>query len=221
MSKPDTDNLIAVAESNRVVRERPILFSGSLVRAILDDRKTQTRRVVKPQPEYRDVSGAFASWVFKGGLLYPNAASAVLALCPYGKPGDRLWVRETWRIAGMCSDTPSAELSVMYSEHLQFKADRDESYIDRYRPSIFMPRWASRITLEIIGVGIERLQEITEADAAAEGAAVSDSVTMADGSPCFSVNYRRIWTAINGIDNPAAWERNPWVWVVIFRRVKP
>jgi hypothetical protein len=230
------------------VKERPILFSAPMVRAILDGRKTMTRRVVSPQPEWRDIQGLFASWVFKGGLLYPNAKTDVLTLCPYGQPGDRLWVREAWRVPA-CLDSMSGRqiadkaLDAGYRKPwapIQYEADgtrnseRDwyefgstpgTQVPGRYRHARFMPRWASRITLEITGVRVERLQAISAADAEAEGLrrfpfedsfawAWRDGDTTGHASPTGA--FRNLWETINGA---GSWDDNPWVWVVEFRRI--
>ncbi len=198
------------------MKERPILMLAPMVRAILDGRKTQTRRVVKPQPHYRDVAGAFASWVFKDGLLYPNAKPEVIAMCPHGRPGDRLWVRETWA----------------HGIHaLNAKHDEDGPFVyaatdgtqgrlsDKWKPSIFMPRWASRITLELTGVRVERLQEISESDAKAEGCEPAIAGQDADGPiKTYRTGYVYLWNAINE-DRGFGWLTNPWVWVLEFKRV--
>ena len=182
------------------MKERPILFSAPMVRALLAGTKTQTRRAVKPQPVYSDVAATFASWAFhrKGGgmWLWPNAREDVHAMCPYGQSGDRLWVRETFHAESKST--------------VHYRADGFEyGPAGGWKPSIFMPRWASRITLEVVGVRVERLQEISAADAWAEGVPHSPDV-----DPLHE--YRAIWTAINGAGN---WDANPWVWCVTFKRV--
>ena len=207
------------------MRELPILFSGAMVRALLDDSKTQTRRIVMPQPVFGDVAGTFASWMFKkrrgaGHWLYPNARETILAECPYGRPGDRLWVRETW----------SANLP-----EVRYQADKTEKYFpddhpsyadlrrmyDRqrgdWRPNIHMPRWACRILLDITDVRVERLQEITSADAIAEGV-LPPGMEVVMGRPVDG--YRNLWNGLNAKRN-FGWDANPWVWVVSFKRVAP
>lgn len=206
-----------------VMRERPILFSGPMVRAILAGTKTQTRRVVKPQPTH-----------FLGGpgvtysdgsecpltpcIEHPNKPFSVEIRCHYGQPGDRLWVRETWRGAGA---------------DLMYRADDGDGFDGPphgsrgsdvpWRPSIHMPRAASRITLEITGVRVERLQDISEADAIAEGAPPShrsiDQISREYGFADFPRSwFGQLWDTINGA---GAWDANPWVWVVEFKRVQP
>lgn len=215
------------------MKERPILFSSAMVRAILLGSKTQTRRVVKPQPVYRDVQGLFASWVFKGGLLYPNAKTDVLAMCPYGQPGDRLWVREAHSIG----PGPNAVLEPVESggvlrwPHITYAADgaverKDERWkgiFGKSRPSIHMHRWASRITLEVTGVRVERLQDLSEADARYEGIQQCEGGSMDylanDYAQGYSsvASFRSLWESLNGA---SSWDANPWVWVVEFKRVE-
>lgn len=153
------------------MKEIPILFSGPMVKAILEGRKTQTRRVVKPS-WIAAADAAGESWGPEGDQNY------WAGVCPYGQPGDRLWVRETW---GLCSahdptDWCGGSIRGVSESELreQFLVEYRQNWITHpdsayWRPSIFMPRWASRITLEITGVRVERLNEISEADAIAEG----------------------------------------------------
>jgi len=213
------------------VKERQILFSAPMVRAILAGRKTQTRRVVKPQPDWERPmpcsSQTPEGW--QGPLDYSlwsheGDASEGSRRCPYGQPGDRLWVREAWRVRGGQEYEYQRDRSqVMYrATHGEDGYPLGwESY--DWRPSIHMPRWASRITLEITGVRVERLNEVSEADAMSEG------VTALDGqfSGCYAAGpalsgttakecFRRLWASING---PDSWEANPWVWVLEFRRI--
>jgi hypothetical protein len=180
------------------VKERPILFSGPMVRAILDGQKTQTRRIVKPQPSI-------------------EGQEPHLVRCPYGVPGDRLWVRETWGEGGMTKPGDPASYAADWP---------DAGAIRKWRPSIHMPRWASRIDLEVTAVRVERLQAITEEDARAEGAAHriargGDLSGALEGeTPIQHVaHFRDLWDSINGERTP--WASNPWVWVVSFKRVRP
>lgn len=199
-------------------RERPILFSGPMVRALLDGRKTQTRRVVKPQP-VKD--GHF--WTLFGagwsGTYCPAVPGHSLAVRgPYGGPGDRLWVREAFDV-GMTSSRQwvryRADDSVapIGDEHREALLDNwDNHPSPRWRPSIHMPRWASRLTLELTGVRVERVQDISEADAIAEGCSGIGG-TGYDECESPRDEYRRLWSDING---PASWDANPWVWVLKF-----
>jgi len=181
--------------------DRPILFSGAMVRALLAGTKTQTRRVVK-KSECWPISAVRATMLeSRGSAMAVDAQSRTYGpeiKCPYGQPGDRLWVRETWHDAS----------SALHSCAL-YRADGGEIYGGKWAPSIHMPRWASRITLEITSVRVERLQDISEADAIAEG------VYTDPASPAYDA-YAQLWDEING---PGSWAANPWVWVLEFRRL--
>ena len=192
------------------MRERPILFSASMVRAILAGAKSQTRRVVKPRKD-RDMGCELACCELAGEANdgeYRNA---------YCAPGDRLWVRETWRVCGGREYEYQQDRSqVMYRATHQEDGFplAWESYV--WRPSIFMPRWASRITLKVTGVRVERLQDISIADAMAEGV-VETNANLRGLEPCMEWRYayEDLWRQING---PGSWGANPWVWVIEFRR---
>ena len=247
------------------MKERPILFSAPMVRALLNGTKTQTRRIVKPQADARTTEafqGADGIWRFS----YPTARGQVShadwdVRCPYGQPGDRLWVREAWRIGAWREDdgklaidylasapekTPWITVpedaenyhggSVFEKYWVQSTDDCIESDLStddngryhwepgqspcRKRPSIHMPRWASRITLEITGVRVERLQDISEGDARAEGARNLDVASGRETLDPYSrqgscvAHYKHIWQEING---PGSWDLNPWVWVIEFK----
>ena len=222
--------------------ERPILFSAPMVRAILDGRKSQTRRVAK-----LNISGRLGRFSSQWHPEHPGA----IAACPYGQPGDRLWVRETW--AGANSEDGPCVLyranddrrylvqesyPVNYAKYpgvdfAQWAADVESGAEGRWRPSIHMPRWASRITLEITDVRVQRVQDIGEEDAIAEGIR---ELPLQEGEPgawwsadplenaavyhrtprsAFSV----LWDAINGLRG-FGWNANPWVWAIAFRRVE-
>lgn len=168
------------------MKERPILFSGPMVRAILSGAKTQTRRVVK---------GVALEWLAEG-FTPEFVASPDNYVCPYGQSCDRLWVRETFWQPRDKSET-------------LFKADGAILGCGKWKPSIHMPRWASRITLEIVSVRVERLNDISEQDARAEGAPPLDATGYRGG-------FFHLWQSINGHDSLDA---NPWVWVVEFRRL--
>ena len=177
------------------MKERPILFSGEDVRAILDGRKTQWREVVKPQPEPVSFGWRFGGRDI-GEKVWPLDAPK---LCPYGQPGDRLWVRETWGV-NPCYN----------GDEILYRASGHGSAIIRWRRSSHMPRWASRINLEVTGVRVERLCSISEADALAEGCCpFSDDF----GSYHARVAFCQLWESIYG---PESWDANPWVWVVEF-----
>ena len=209
--------------------EKPILFSAPMVRAILDGRKSQTRRIMKPQPDA--VLDGEPYWHIGGYRTRIGARNPFF--CPYGQPGDdKLWVRETCR----AEELPSGLDGVRYlADDCFIPIENTEAASDawlslaaygqrlsghqKYRKvsAIHMPRWASRITLEITGIHVERLQDISESDALAEGI---DPKFPPDEQVANAamMRYADIWESING---PGSWAANPWVWVVEFRRVKP
>ena len=177
--------------------ERPILFSAPMVRAILAGTKTQTRRTVKIT--HRTPGLAACLLPVDPAWVRPKVAAE---LCPYGAPGDRLWVRETFGTR-IVNDWPNPVGPIIY------RADGNwEHNPGRWHPSIHMARRWSRITLEITSIRVERLQEISEADCRAEG--LGDSVDRAHHW------YRVLWDQING---PGSWDASPWVWVIEFKRV--
>lgn len=201
-------------------KERPILFSGPMVRALLDGQKTQTRRVVKREP---------LAWLDDSGFTPGFVADPANGFCTYGKPGDTLWVREAWALHERFSDVGrvvyAATANRSWTEaHRDFPVDligdrKARPFQEGFRPSIHMPRWASRLTLEITDVRVERLQDIGEADAMAEGASPCANGVWFDGKPEFAGSdargaYYCLWEHINGA---GSWAANPWVWAVSFR----
>lgn len=209
------------------MKERPILFSAPMVRAILSGQKTQTRRIVKPQPHVAQpgpIPGAGICAITTPDDQRLGRLGKVIQ-CPYGQPGDRLWVRENfcqdgqWCLRlGAEPDDPagrfwSGSSRILYAadQHAELPPPIDSMNTWRSRPSIHMPRWASRILLEITGVRVQRLQDISEDDAYAEGVthAEQGGINARDG---FSV----LWNKINGA---GSWAANPWVWAMQFRRV--
>ena len=210
------------------MKERPILFSGAMVRALLAGTKTQTRRAVWPQPasdqQLRTVIGSsgFVYVMDNAPLLTYPKVRRVRWDCPYGQPGDRLYVRETWAAPHAYGHLPPR--LIPQDARIHYAATEDRGGL-LWRPSIHMPRWASRITLEITSVRVERLQEISIEDAKAEGAwGPDDSIVqkVADyfGTDIFSANPRKafqmLWESING---PDSWAANPWMWAIEFRRL--
>jgi hypothetical protein len=207
-----------------MIKERPIPFTGPVVRAILDGSKTQTRDLATmrvcgnkkiPVPISDDVE-----WATK------------VADNPYGQPGDRLWVRETWYCDHwQVQKGPFLEVSEA-KEMLVYRADGEQPYEAEqpvWRPSIHMPRWASRILLEIVSVRVERLQDISEADAIAEGVEPHEvgqfamhglnAEERAEMRRQAAIGpYSGLWDRINGA---GSWDANPWVWVVEFKRLTP
>jgi hypothetical protein len=233
------------------MKERPILFSAPMVRAILAGRKTQTRRVagldaINAEPDRFEYLGVVSG---PGEPHYAfsdkKSGAQTLVRCRSGQPGDRLWVREAWKYADWSEDGDPWIAYAAGGEDLMCRSfdeewnlrlgdiwaglsDPDNYYIDgraadrRWRPSIHMPRWASRITLDVTGVRVERLQDISADDAKAEGISEfiggwwcehDDAEQIAGMTP--QEGYRHLWERING---PGSWDANPWVWVVSFRR---
>ena len=215
---------IRCRRGRKEMAERPILFSGPMVRAILEGRKTQTRRTCKPvQPN--------SDGIWPAGRV-PD--------CPYGAPGDLLWVRETWahyqcvdhirRADGRAFSEVSDGLAGYkadgfegiedFRKHVKLMSgsacESVEINGDRWRPSIHMPRWASRITLKVTDVRVERLQQISEADANAEGVVRHEwEYDNGEGPETDRAAFECLWSHINGADS---WAANPWVWVVSFER---
>jgi hypothetical protein len=202
------------------MKERPILMSAPMVLASLDESKTQTRRIAK---------GMALAWLDDG--FHPDfVASAENRLCPYGLPGDQLWVREAWGLRAYGDDTDwvkgSCTAQDLEDRVITYRADwgpmQDSCH---WRPSIHMPRAVSRLSLEITVVRVERLQDISDADCIAEGiqgTRLEDVQVwrdyLHDGKVFLSAkhSYISLWESING---PESWSANPWVWVVSFRKV--
>lgn len=235
--------------------ERPIIFNAEMVRAILSGNKTQTRRIMKPQPTPCTLQKGGHWWpsnVFKTMLHIEEEmqngkggwGGLVGDACPFGDVGDRIWVRETWMPDAPrdgtwadvefygCKGAPLSLIPKRYQkpEHCIHRASWTGSEMVGWTPSIHMPRWASRITLEITGVRVERLHDISESDAAAEGVG-SALWFAAKGVPedqwvslgehgaeraSHINNFATLWESIYGADS---WQANPWVWVIEFRRV--
>jgi len=185
------------------MKEHPILFNSEMVRAILDSRKTQTRRVIKPQCEANLMSG-YQEWEYEG----------LLARCPFGQIGDRLWVRETWR---------QPEDFEGYDRGAVLYAVSEMDAGAKWKPSIHMPRYASRITLEITDIRVEKVQDINEENCLKEGIEkyFDDGVYYYgeyDKGHCdYKHVFKTLWDSIN---KKHTWESNPFVWVIEFKRVK-
>lgn len=187
----------------------PILFSTAMVQAILDGRKTQTRRIMKPQPSENvrwdsfGISALTPKRHIEGRGFFTEGYGSKFFKCPYGQPGDILWVRETW-----------TKIRIATGEQFIYRADDDfyKDYVEEWhgwRPSIHMPKEACRIFLKVKSIRVERLQDISEEDAKHEG------VLKASCCHSFFHGFSILWQSING---PASWEANPWVWVVEFER---
>jgi predicted RNA-binding Zn-ribbon protein involved in translation (DUF1610 family) len=218
--------------STSAVKEHPMLFSGPMVRAILEGRKTQMRRVIQKQPHWEESPECYDDGVWRGRYRIQEwsgdpddepttSVDWCEVRCPYGKPGDTLWVREAW---GMC------KYGHLY--RADFEKGEDESDI-AWHPSIHMPRRLCRQTLCITDVRVQRVQEITEADAEAEGirfcascggtGAIEDNGTDIPCPICHEEPYRfsfcYTWDSINA-KRGHSWKSNPWVWVLTFEKVK-
>jgi len=220
-------------------KESPIIFSTPMVRAILEDKKTQTRRVIKPQPEaFQTEQGeciSFRKTKKADGASVHTSREKLLKYSPY-KIGHRLWVRENFIASSIYDAIKPSDLK----EHITIGYPADESILPEWkeieslgktRPSIFMPRWASRITLEVAGVRVERVQDISEGDSLSEGLEeVKDGDGIQAGSwhgfrcgdfwdtssrSCFA----DLWNLINA-KRGFSWDANPWVWVVEFKRLQ-
>ena len=219
------------------MKERPILFSGPMVKAILDGRKTQTRRVVKiklplsSDPYYATgrvltdlpgQPGAFMEFRYRSQDEpgFTGSTASFLIPCPYGQPdGDKLWVRETWRR----DDFAPGEF--LYRADMPTEALEGGKGIVAWKPSIHMPRLASRLTLEITEVRVERLQDVSEADAQAEGCETAEEMLPSLAAPYYGgqkyvamktyrAGYKALWDSINGKTYP--WDSNPFVWAITF-----
>lgn len=201
------------------MKERPILFSGEMVRAILAGQKTMTRRVVRFNDSHR---------IQLHGKQWHIEDTDVVNRCPFGIPGDRLWVRETFVLTQF--DKPVYKADSTDKDGYFWSSIAADPKGVKWRPSIFMPRWASRITLEITNVRVERLDEITDDDAIKEG--VERVGKTRDGfSPLYKnyfvdcpdrsakYSFSTLWRKINGKKYP--WESNPWVWVIEFKKISP
>lgn len=199
-----------MTKSRNINAELPILFNAPMVRAVLNDTKTMTRRIAK-------LTDAAHVKEPRGHRRWHPADPEARLACPYGQPGDRLWVREAW-----LKTNPFTEGGLhTYGYRASDEAEFPDSI---WKPSIHMPRVASRITLEIVSVRVERLQDISEADARAEGVARLGSGRYHCGedkegeitSKSAVTAYAWLWNSING---PDSWAANPWVWVVQFRKI--
>lgn len=206
------------------MKERPILMNAAMVRATLAGRKTQTRRLAK------GTTGACEIWAGEKDNLWSvhrfgDPCNSMIK-CPFGAPGDRLWVREAWAatvhgsyeaIIGSLSSPSKSYYNIKtpWSFSVAYSADYqggNDDYMGAWRPSIHMPRWASRITLEITGVRVQRLWGITEEDAIAEGMQMVGPAAITDRG-----SFALLWESIYG---KGSWAANPFVWAVSFKRLE-
>ncbi|EKQ5647698.1 hypothetical protein P5Z43_004668 [Escherichia coli] len=197
------------------VKERGMIFNDEMVRAILGGNKTQTRRIVEEK--------------FYGRAV---AAELLAKHCPYGQPGDRIWVRETYRVHGKATDVATLVYRASVRNSWTEQTHRvpvevcNKPVSEKWTPSIHMPRWASRILLEITNVRVERLNDISECDARDEGVPPAGSL-LPDHQGTFltpkgdfamaKVAFQRLWESIYGEES---WSANPWVWVIEFERIQ-
>jgi len=213
------------------IKERPILFSGPMVRAILGGRKTVTRRALKVQPvlkgKFWELGGA--AWSVGCQSIRPVTGHSLATCCPYGMPGDRLWVRETFmdlRGTGVehRQDPASPLQRYVYGADIKPGSSSDEARKDfglKWKPSIHMPRPACRLLLEVTDVWVERLQDITYEQAVAEGIHRDHRMWFATDEGGVAHKYpqpafRDLWISTGG-----DWDTNPWVWRIEFKRIQP
>ena len=232
------------------MKDRPVIFNGEMIRAILDGRKTQTRRVINPQPTLSERTGFnWKGYAYGIGSTYRDTVrnfASCFNVCPFGQIGDLLWVRETWQ--GPLVDEEHFEDYRANADKFQTPAfceyaadggtrpefcDLDDNVRQGWRPSIHMPRWASRILLEITAVRVERLNSISEGDAMAEGVRMIENnfgngpaycdyslPNLDDAAEWYNRandSFKSLWKSIYGAEN---WSANPWVWVIEFKRVE-
>lgn len=230
------------------MKERPILFSTDMVKAILDGRKTMTRRVVSFKdawpfnnsnswPYVKQLDDGTWMWADSPDFNYPKNYMKNGIKCPYGQVGDRLWVREKWGELGWhkgeipihkIKDYEGCERDIIYyqeiieqcpdflwfgeDESIEYRKDGGE--VTHWKSSMFIPRWASRITLEITNIRVERVQDITEDDAEKEGDPKQGLIASENDHTTW---FQHLWDSINGKKYP--WESNPWTWVIEFKKL--
>ncbi|MCA6941361.1 hypothetical protein LF927_09205 [Pectobacterium polaris] len=223
------------------MKETGIIFNGEMVRSIIDGSKTQTRRAVTFKPREKGLNlnftglqlGHYCTGVPSSGYVLRSRGGMGCwndrthpAKCPYGEVGDRLWVREAFRVMGKATDV--ARLMYKASERNSFTESTRTVPVDvctkqssqKWTPSIHMPRWASRILLEITDVRVERLNSISESDALAEG--FTSTVQLTESGDDYTGSYpsekfSNTWQSIYGRES---WDANPWVWVIVFKHIK-
>ncbi|EAN2183717.1 hypothetical protein DWR03_16775 [Salmonella enterica] len=199
------------------MNERGMIFNAEMVRAILDGRKTQTRRPVKFPLIDKNMGCELAGNELAGELVAHNYWNS-----PYGKPGDRIWVRETFRVHSRATDVATLVYRASVRNSWTEQTHRVPIAVcdkpatpEKWTPSIHMPRWASRILLEITDVRVERLRDLSEEDAKSEGITPPAGGVLPGWE--YRINFRDLWMDIYGTDS---WEANPWVWVIEFKRVE-
>lgn len=210
------------------MKERGMIFNAEMVNAILAGRKTQTRRVLAT---YQDAVEFCSEWDVNGKQIFivlgekdhTGMNPVITAIpCPFGQPGDCIWVRETFRVHSRATDVATlvyrASVRNSWTEQthrVPVAVCNKPATPEKWTPSIHMPRWASRLTLEITGVRVERLRDLSEDDAKSEGITPPSGGVLPGRE--YRINFRDLWMDIYGMDN---WEANPWVWVIEFKRVE-
>lgn len=216
------------------MKERGMIFNSEMVRAILSNRKTQTRRIMKVQPESNQLGlllitdstkrSDIGKYHWAESNATGNHVRSKLFSCPFGAVGDRIWVRETWssdfanyypndRVWYAADNNRRLDIEVVDGVRGIYSPESDVHVPFRWQPSIHMPRWASRILLEITNVRVERLKSISDGDAIREGCSTADMMS----GDCVADVFARLWASIYGSDS---WNANPWVWVIEFERVE-
>lgn len=223
------ENKLEEKTGKPAVKERPMLFSAAMVRALLDGSKTQTRRVAKFKPRTPGCNLSFSAMRVghymtgnprAGFVLHSGAGDSTFPLiCPYGRPGERIYVRETFCL----DDDGHEEWPIFRADGTALPQRPTTRKPARWTPSIHMPRWASRLQLEIVAVRVERLNACSDVDAVAEGiglnpSAIGMKLTNPPGKSMALAMYSELWDSINGA---GSWAANPWVWVIEFKRVTP
>jgi hypothetical protein len=207
--------------------EHPIIFSGESIKAILEGRKTMTRRVIKPQPYLYEnlapvigehiVLGTDYYWEYKPGIAMSIHDAVKMGKCPYGIPGDHLWVKETLKKGHVTIGMGFGKDVVVYQANNHYHPEFFWKWKKNTLSARFMPRWASRITLEIINIRVERVQEISRNDALAEGIEINPSLRDLGYSEG-RTEFKHLWDSINA-KRGCGWDKNPWVWCISFRRL--
>lgn len=216
------------------MKERPILFKGDMIRAILKGRKTETRRQIKPQPDYSilkfgtdleahrcpqlgPVHLGRKQWGLYGKPYHSSSVPCFAYNCPYGQVGDRLWVRETWQNT---LNNTGDEIITLYAADYSIE---DYEHLKPWKPSIYLAKRESRITLEIADIRVEQVQDITEEGAKAESVIVPEALNILadfykDHSTKHRIIFQELWNSIN-VKPGYSWDANPWVWVIKFKRI--
>ncbi|ECC3484764.1 hypothetical protein ACW50_21025 [Salmonella enterica subsp. enterica] len=206
------------------MKERGMIFNGEMVRAILDGRKTQTRRIMKNQPagDYPETPALIRN-VGTGFQWHGLYGESSIFNCPLGSIGERIWVRETFRVHSRATDVATlvyrASVRNSWTEQthrVPVSVCNKPATPEKWTPSIHMPRWASRLLLEITDVRVERLHSISEEDAQAEGVQPA-CYEITPPEAAYRVSFGEVWRGIYGEES---WEANPWVWVIKFKRVE-